>query len=509
MRFVLIPAVCLLFCGCRSPQESLRATSELASVRQSLPDIAVVSPAHAPAITSIEELVRLGLTHNPQIRASRLRIQALRQRIPQELSLPDPMVNTTTHLSPVETAAGRQSFAVGVSQKFVSVDRRATKAAMAQDEVRAQEANHERIRNELSERIRLAAFRLLAIRETIRITNEDILSLEQIEEVVLRQYEVKQDVTQRDVLNVQIERSKVENQLTELQQKEQLFSAQLARLIHQPPGIKFDFTETLDDIDHQCDVETMTIVALNSRPELRAQLARIQRDRHEICLANLQNRPDVTVGLNWIATSSSGISPVANGDDALLLGLGFNLPVRKNRIRAATCQAQHNAAASMAELESLKDQIAQEVFESAIQLDSSGSTLALLRDDIIPKAERTLELSIEEYANGKLQYTQLIDNWRAVLRYRIALVNLRSQRMRLLATLDRQIGQMHPSRPARAAKSLPEPSPLEAKSSPNELDATSSFFDEDTTESLEKTDDSRDFWSLREHIEASADDLEE
>ena len=111
----------------------------------------------------------------------------------------------------------------------------------------------------------------------------------------------------------------------------------------------------------------------------------------------MQNKPDFTVGLNWIATSSDGISPVANGDDALLLGIGFNLPIRKGRIQAAICEAKESSLASASQLESLKDEVAEEVFDFVAKAEGTADTLQLLQEDIIPKSERTLDLSIEEY----------------------------------------------------------------------------------------------------------------
>ena len=241
------------------------------------------------------------------------------------------MVNTTTHLAPVETAAGRQAFALGVSQKLVDVDRRATKAAIANDELCAAQSNLVRLQQEIAEQVRVASFQLLAIDRTIQITHEDLESLKQIEEVVLRQYEVKQSVSQQDVLNIQIEQSKVENQLANLKQKKKSYAARLARLAQFDPATTFDLQDSFGDDRQQQDVDSLIALAMTSRPELAGQLAIIRKERRKICLANLQARPDFTVGLNWIGTSANGISPATNGDDAVLLGIGFNLPVDRSR----------------------------------------------------------------------------------------------------------------------------------------------------------------------------------
>ena len=183
---------------------------------------------------------------------------------------------------------------------------------------------------------------------------------------------------------------------------------------------------------------------LNARPELESQLSQVRANQRQQSLASLQRRPDVTLGLNWIATSNSGISPVANGDDALVLGIGFNLPIYQHRIRSAELEAETSSLSSMAKLNSLEDQIAEEVFDTVTSLDSTGATLSLFQEDILPKSERTLTLSIDEFANGTVGYRELIDNWRSLLKYRMTVVSLRSNRMQLLATLGRQIGRLTP-----------------------------------------------------------------
>ncbi len=441
---ILVAALAIIaLMGCRSPQTILQ------TLQHSDPCFTETSRATEPVVSTsesgnIEEYVQLGLQRNPRLQEAQHKIEAIRHRIPQVLSLPDPMVNTTTHLSPIETAAGRQAFALGVSQKFTNAQRRATKAAIVSDEVAAAESDLIRIQLEIAEKIRTACYQLLFIRKSIEITKEDAESLAQIAEVIQRQYEVKQSVTQQDVLNVQVEQSKVENQLTELQQKEKSFQARLARLLHVDPSSQLQILDQLQTQTQHLDVDALIASAVQTRPDLQSQLANISRDGKKIHLAQLEEKPDFTVGLNWIATSDSGISPVANGDDALLLGIGFNLPVYKSRIRAGICEAQANRRASQSKLDSLQDIVAEEVFDLVAKLESNQQTLELIRNDIIPKAQRTLDLAIDEYSTDEIEYVQLIANWRSVLRYRVTEAGLQSQNSQLLASLTRSVGQLEP-----------------------------------------------------------------
>ena len=229
-----------------------------------------------------------------------------------------------------------------------------------------------------------------------------------------------------------------------LQQKEKSFQARLARLLHVDPSSQLQILDQLQTQTQHLDVDALIASAVQTRPDLQSQLANISRDGKKIHLAQLEEKPDFTVGLNWIATSDSGISPVANGDDALLLGIGFNLPVYKSRIRAGICEAQANRRASQSKLDSLQDIVAEEVFDLVAKLESNQQTLELIRNDIIPKAQRTLDLAIDEYSTDEIEYVQLIANWRSVLRYRVTEAGLQSQNSQLLASLTRSVGQLEP-----------------------------------------------------------------
>ena len=416
-----------------------------------------VSLEEASQTGSIEDFVQMGLSRSPRIHEAQFKIEALREQIPQVLALPDPMVTSTTHLSPVQTATGEQAFGLGVNQKFANYERRAIKAAMVSDEIAAAVLDMHSIELEIAEQIRTVCQQLLLIQKSILITEEDARSLQRIAELIEEQFIVKKSVTQQDVLNVQMEQATIANELTRMREKESSYNSRLARLMHLKPSTKLKLAAELVTEDHQFDVNDL-IAQASENPELKSQIARIQKNQKNIRLSELAGRLDFTVGLNWIATSSSGISPVANGDDAVLLGFGFNLPIYHDRIRAGIAEAHWNRRASESKLASLGDEIAEEVYVLVEKLESLKQMLGLLQKDIIPKANRTLELSISEYSTGKADFAQLIGNWRSVLRYKLSEANLQSQHNQALASLARAVGHWD----------LADVKPIEVKASSSE-----------------------------------------
>ena len=446
MRFILSVALLavLISAGCQSTKSgSIPAHSFAHSAHEYIP-----SPSEAAPVSNqrspIEDFVSIGLANNPRIAEAELRIEALQHRIPQALSLPDPMVTTTTHLAPIETAAGRQQFALGFNQKFVNRNRRAATASVIHHELDAAHAELEALKIEIADDIRHACWQLVLIRKSIEIATEDQQSLARIAEIVDEQFRVKREVSQQDALNIQIEQSNVENQLSSLTQQEKTWSSQLARLLNQNPQSDFEIIDELEIETDSFNLEELIAQALQLRPELRAQLARIRGNQSKVHLAELEHCPDFTMGLNWIATSSSGISPVANGDDALLLGINFNLPIYKNRIRAKVCEAHANRMASETRILSLQNEIAQQILELVAKLENTRDTLLLFQDDIIPKSERSFELAQIEYSTGKIDFGQLISDWRSVLRYRLAEAKLQAQYHQQISALSSSVGMLDP-----------------------------------------------------------------
>jgi outer membrane protein TolC len=389
---------------------------------------------------SIEEYLQLGLTQNPEIQEARLMVESLANRVPQAASLPDPMLNATAFPSPVQTAAGQQDFALSMNQKVPWRGKLATRAAVAEQDVNSARANLAAVELKVAEQIKNAYFQLYFIQQAIAITKDDQKQLELIGEVVEQMYRVKREVTQQDVLQVQVAQARLDSELVNFDQQKESAQARLARLLHLSPETKPEAFDSLPPEQIVQDIQRYYELAIEARPELHAQLSVIEKDRRSASLAELENYPDLTLGFNWISTSSSGISPVANGDDAFMLTLGMNLPVYKKRIDAGVREAQTRALANTRKYDRLKDETMEGVADLFAKIKSQQENLRLFRNDIIPKQNLTLEQSIDDYQVGKVDFLQLIENWRQLLRFHIAEKRFETDLHQSLAALARQIG---------------------------------------------------------------------
>ncbi len=103
-------------------------------------------------------------------------------------------------------------------------------------------------------------------------------------------------------------------------------------------------------------------------------------------------------------------------------------------------EAEAKTVASVRKYDSMRDQTMQEVKDLFVQANSQKELADLFRDDIIPKSDQTLRVSMSAYEVGKTDFLQLIDNWRELLRFQIMHQRLESQLQQTIASLDRVVG---------------------------------------------------------------------
>jgi cobalt-zinc-cadmium efflux system outer membrane protein len=102
--------------------------------------------------------------------------------------------------------------------------------------------------------------------------------------------------------------------------------------------------------------------------------------------------------------------------------------------------AEATAVSSAREYDSLRDGTLEEVTDLFAQAKSQQDLLTLFREDILPKARQTLEVSSRAYNVGEVDFLQLIDNWRQLLRYEVSYRRLEASLRQTVAELERMVG---------------------------------------------------------------------
>ncbi|MBC8875622.1 MAG: TolC family protein [Planctomycetes bacterium] len=401
----------------------------------------VVSDALSEGPTPLEQLVDYAVANNPEIAAARSRAQALLWRVPQAQSLDDPMLSATVFLESIQTAAGPQDFMLSVSQKFPWFGKLTARGEIAHHGAQVAFAELANVELGVVEQVKLAYYELYFVDQAIAIYRQLEPRIQDVIQSTQSRYDATDPkVGMETVLQAQVTLHKLQITLAELEQARLKAVARLAKALHVQEGMRLAIQPQLDQTTLPQQVESLVAMIEYCHPQLEAHREAIVRDDWSIDLANRNYWPDVNFGFNWNAMGSSGLSPVANGDDAFSLMVGVNLPIYKAKRDAAVQESHHRAWQSSQQYDATRDTLRAQVEQLYAQAVEHDRVLQILNDEIIRKAEQAFDISIEAYRMNRIGFQQLIDNYENLLRFQVDRYLRTTRREQAIAQLERAVG---------------------------------------------------------------------
>ena len=421
------------------------------------PQVAQLAGPHG-----VEDYVSYALLQNPQIQAKRNRVEAAAQRVPQAASLRDPVVAASGFpFFPyvLQTAGGRMTANVAASQEVPWFGKLRTKADAAEAEVNMARAELAATELEIIEQVKRAYYELYFVQKSLAITEQSRRLAVDLARIAEAKFKAAR-VSQQDFLRAELEVQNVDAELVRLRQDLQIAQARVAKLLHISPDTPVAALGELAPEQLPNDLQRLYQRAIAARPELHAQLAAIERDRHDWQLARLQYFPDVTFSAAWGGMTTAGaLAPTADGLSMVEVGLMANIPIYRKRLQAGVREAESKTVASAREYDSLRDKTQQDVKDLFVEANAEKELLHLFETQIVPTAEQTLRVSIPAYESGQTDVLQLLDNWRDLLRYQVMQQRLEAQIRQTLASLDRVIGTFSVATDQAGPRPKPIPAP--------------------------------------------------
>jgi outer membrane protein TolC len=414
-----------LVVACQSPsnQDSPYAVAAQSTVVAARSD-ELASPLESQASwlpsDGVAALLLRAETESPRVRAAFHQWQAMHARIAQTSALPNPWVSLGGYVQSVETRTGPMDGRLGLSQKFPWPGKLETAgdrtAALAEAQRMAVEDARLAVRRNFlrnwTERIYLE--------QAKSITREQVTLLQHLEDVSLSLYKASR-VSQADVLRAQVERLKMVDQLDTLVQREAPLTATLeatlgAPLATVPNWQNLSFLDQ-DTLPNENDLRALL---LEASPKLIALQARLDAAAEAQKLADLEDMPDFSLGVDWTWIGESNVVQPDSGDDALSISLAVEIPLQRGRITGAREQAfaERRQVAEQRQLQQW--QLIAELQSAIAAHDDATRRVALFEHELLPKAEMTYATTLAAYQSGQAAFQSLLDAARVVLDFRLS-----------------------------------------------------------------------------------------
>ena len=161
-----------------------------------------------------------------------------------------------------------------------------------------------------------------------------------------------------------------------------------------------------------------------------ARLTAAQKNR-ELTQAN--RYPDLQVG----------VSPSQMGSRITTWGVMFeiNIPLQQESRRGQEREADAMVSAARSRADALSHQLLGELFSNLAGLDAARRTEALIRSQMLPQSELSLQSAVAAYENGKAEFAMLLEAQRQIRKARQELLKSQVEAQMRLTDIERILGE--------------------------------------------------------------------
>lgn len=404
----------------------------------------VPSPAVATQDQKVQldALVKDALANNPDLQAAEARWRMTEHKVIPAGSLDDPRLSFAMSNYPIDSFSGDDTPMTGkeiqLSQKLPYPGKLAAREEVAGQQALWYRDVYQDARLQLVQQVKDAWYRLYFQQHAIDLTRENIDILNDVIRLTETRYEVGTGL-QQDVLKAQVERSKLQDKLFNLDQQRTSIVAELNRLLNRPADTPLTPCKSLSATLVETGLPKLLNLARSHRPLFSAYEAMVDRYRAQRKLAKLDYYPDFNLFAGYRQREDIPGDP-ADGADFVSAGVSINLPLWQGKRREAVAEADSALRMARGQLVDFGNRVDFTISDQFAQLKKNRDLVALFKTGIIPQAEQTFEASLAAYRVGDTDFLNLLDSLLTLYRYRIDYHRALSDHERSVARLEAAVG---------------------------------------------------------------------
>ena len=379
----------------------------------------------APGAT-VDDLLARVRTFNPELAAAALDREAAVAKIYPAGALDDPMVNLSRD-------QGFRQTLFTASQEFPLWGKRDLRRGVAEANAAASVGREGSVTAELLEQTKVVFSQYYQADQALQVTRE-IHSLHRIVADTVRARYAQGVGSQSDAIRAELERTRLEPELSALERDEEAAKAKINALIGRPANAELASPRELRKLPPAASLKLDTLMARarTGNPMLMTARSEIEAAEGERRLVDKSWYPDVTLTLGGDALPNLGPRVTA--------GVGVKVPlqwgVREAQAREAT--AKKGAAELRLEAASLK--IESELQSALASLARAQHTSDLLEHGLGQQSEAAYRSALASYQQGRGDLTSVLDAARQRLEVGIEAWQVGTEAQTAFAAIERLVG---------------------------------------------------------------------
>ena len=373
-------------------------------------------PAPADTPTPLSQLLREAEANNPQTSAADFEARAARQMAPQVSTLPDPKFTYQQFSvgSPKPFAGYTNSdfayIGVGASQELPYPGKLRLRGQVADRDADTKQAEVGVTKVGIADAVKADYLQLAYLQQTLGILQQNEAILGQLIQDATAHYQVGQGM-QQDVLEAQVDRTKIVKEITMHHQQMGQIQAHLKSLLSRDQGSTDIITEDLSETPLKRNSDELLTLVRQNNPQIQVDASSIQKQDAQLASAKREGKPDFELGYMYENTDRKY-------RDYYVFTFDVRLP-RKKRVNAEIAEAQERLRVSQRTLDAhLQQQLAQ-VSQQYVAATKGEELLKEYNEGLIPQSEAAYRATLSAYASNREQFIHVLSYFTDVLNLKL------------------------------------------------------------------------------------------
>src|SRR5258708_26467856 len=254
--------------------------------------------------TPLSQLLAEAGANNPQISAADHGVRAARQMVQQVTTLPDPKF-TYQQLSvgsPKPFAGYTNSefsyIGIGASQELPYPGKLRARGAVAERDADTKQAEVEVTKTGIADALKVDYLQLAYLQQTLGILQQNKSVLDQLIQDATAHYQVGHGM-QQDVLQAQVNRTKIVKEITMHHQQMGETQAHLKGLLSRDQGSPDIITDDLISTPLQRPSAELLAMVRQSNPQIQVDASSIRKQDAQLASAKLEDKPDFVLDVMY------------------------------------------------------------------------------------------------------------------------------------------------------------------------------------------------------------------
>ena len=391
----------------------------------------------------LDNLIDEAIQVSPKIKMLRSKMDVAGSKIEQGTNLPDPMLTLGLVNMPTNSFSFTQEpmtgKIIGLTQAFpfpgglgTASDVKAMDTLIVAQEI-------EDFKNEIRKSISTLYFDLRFVREEIILSKESKSLLEQISEVVKSKYEVS-EASLQNIIQVEVQITRVQERIETLNGRENAIIFELNALLLREETSLLETNEISPIKNNTYSSVALIKTANEFRPFLKGIELSEQKSKLMENFADYSYYPNFQIGLQYTQRDYSSVTG-QNWNDFFSVVVGVTLPLGYGgKYSSKVNEAKYLQSFYREQYSSSIQSLNQSFGKITAKLNELHIREKLISQTLLSQAEQALQASLADYQVGRIDFINVINAEKDILKIKTDLLKVRTDYSKNIAQLEFLVG---------------------------------------------------------------------